>query len=418
MMHAAKIPRWLQNAPAALFLLAAFAPSVPAQMVWSLEGTGPSYGEYNAPPPACPILPPPYAVFGPPAGACPPNLPFPLASCFGGTAFDNDGNALSGGPGFPVLIHSDGANLELLTPAGGYITSGSVAGYICPVVSGVAVDAAADVIYLTDGVSVVGVGLPPGPTSCAPPPLLFGPILLPVTTPVCGLAFDSCTGTLWTCDPTGYVEHWTLGAVSLGGFFASPPLFTPLTGITFNTTNGNLQVTDGATVAEFTPTGVLAPAGPFYLSSNPYSVPVWAARVDGIGFSLRPQKFGRGCPPPAPPSIGFTGGYPFAGNAGFSIFQTGATPGKSSFLLVSFGYSCPQLPFSGCAPGFAISLPWFAMLPTGVIPLAGSVSAPIPIPPPAPPPCGLPVGVPLFFQFVNAAPIEMSDGLAFTIGTP
>jgi hypothetical protein len=163
----------------------------------------------------------------------------------------------------------------------------------------------------------------------------------------------------------------------------------------------------------------VAAAGAFYLSSNPYAVPLWGGGgPDGLGFSLRPLSYGRGCPPAAPPSIGYSGGYPFAGNAGFTVFETGATPGKLAFLLVSFGFSCPQIPFGGCAPGFAIALPWFSMISLGPVPASGTVSLPTPIPPAAPAACSIPVGVPLFMQFVNASPIEMSDGLAFTIGAP
>ena len=395
--------------------------SVSAQTVWSFEGSVPSYGEYNAPPPLCDVFPPPpYDVFGPPGGApCITNESFDSPVCEGGTAFDNNGNILSGGPGFPVLINCDGITLEMLNPDGSYITSGSITPYVCPPVSGVAVDALADIVYLTEGFVVVGVGVPPGPGGgCLPPDLEFGPILLPVTEPVCGLAYDPCTGTLWTCDGVGFVENFTLAGVSLGGFSASPPLFPELTGITVNTTNGNLQVTDGVSVAEFTPAGALVPAGPFYLSANPYPVPVWADRVEGLGFSLRPQNYGRSCSEfgGSGPTIGFDGGYPFAGNTGFSVNQTGAAVGATSILAMSFTFACPSIPF-GCG-GFWIDFPLFFTLPTGPVPVGGAVTTPLGIPPAIPPNCGIPVGVPLFMQYFNfmGTMMEHTDALAFTIG--
>lgn len=399
-------------------ILVALTGVAAGQTVWSIEGTTPSYGEYNAPPPCG--LAPPYTILFPPLAACPVNLPFPNLLCrIGGNDVDNNGNPLSGGPAFPVIVNCDGLTLEMVTDAGVYVTSGPIAGLLPgPFVSGVAQDSALDITYLTDGTSVVGVFPPPGPAGCAPPPIAVAafPLALPPgVPPACGLGYAPCSGTLWTCDFTGFIGNYAIGGAFLGGF-STAVITPPLTGITVNTTNGNLQITNGTMVAEVTTAGALAAPGAFYLSANPYPIPLWAGGADGLGFSLRPLKYGRGCPPPAPPSIGSAGGYPYAGNAGFTVFETGATPGKTAFLVVSFGFSCPQIPFGGCGPGFAVSLPWFTLLPLGGIPASGTKSVTLPIPAASPAPCGLPVGVPLFLQFVNAGPIEMSDGLAFTIG--
>lgn len=404
-----------------VFLLAT-APA-PAQTVWSIEGSGPSYGEYNSPPP-CPLLPPVYAVNTPPLAACPTNFSFSPTDCFlGGSAVDNNGIPASGGPAFPVMIHSDGRVLEITTYTGAYVTSGPVGGVVVPgPVSGVACDGAADIIYLTDGVTIVGVSPPPGPAGCAPPAIVVPPFFVATPVGVCGLAFDPCTGTLWTCDPAGFCTNLTVGGTFLSSFSVVPFLGTTLTGITVNTTNGNVQVTDGTMVAEFTPTGALAAPGAFYLTSNPYPVAPWGATVSGLGFSLRPQKYGVGCRMPAgvPPSIGWGGGYPFAGNTGFSINQTGATPGAVSLMIVGFTPACPPLSF-GCG-GIWITAPFLTILGVGGIPASGTkvVPAPLPAPVAGTPPCAVPVGVPLVFQFANffSGGHELSDALSFTIGLP
>jgi len=392
-----------------------------AQTVWSIEGTGPSYGEYNAPPPACPLtVPPPYAVNPAPAPVCPTNLPFPPLNCLGGSAVDNNGNVASGGPAVPVMVHSDGIVLEMTTPAGALLTSAVVAGVVLPgPITGVACDSFADIYYITDGAGFVGVGIPPGPAACGPPPALVGPFGFvggPVGTRICGLAYDPCTGTLWTCDTAGFVGNWTLGGAFIGGWFAPPPFGVPLSGITVNVTNGNLQITDGALVGEYTPLGALAPAGAFHLAANPYAIPLWAGLVDGLGFSLRPQIFGTPCPAGGP-KIGTAGGYSFAGNAGFTITQSGATPGALSFLLVDTAALCPPLPFGGCS--IWLAPPWSLLVSLGPVPASGTFTLPAKLPPPAGGPCAIPVGISLYVQFVNilgGGVAESTDALTFTIG--
>src|SRR5262249_11853035 len=144
----------------------------------------------------------------------------------------------------------------------------------------------------------------------------------------------------------------------LGFFSASPPLSTSLSGIDVNVTNGNIQVSDGKSVAEFTPVGALAAPGAFYLTSNPFPIPPWGLSVfRGLGFSLRPQNYGVGFSPlGVPPKISSGGGYPFAGNAGFTITETGAAGGATALLLYGVKRSCPPLPVAGCPPGTGLFL--------------------------------------------------------------
>ena len=175
-------------------------------------------------------------------------------------------------------------------------------------------------------------------------------------------------------------------------------------------------------MGEYTPAGALAPTGPFYLKNNPYVIPVWTAKVNGLAFSLRPQKYGQGCwaAGSGPVSIEYSGGYPFAGNAGFTIYETGATPGSQAYLIYGSAESCPSVPISGC-PGAGLWIfPFSGPIPLGIVPASGIIGLPIPLPGSGGN-CGFPVGISLRFQFINVIAttplqLELSNALSFTIG--
>ncbi|MEW6745140.1 MAG: hypothetical protein AB1486_20500 [Planctomycetota bacterium] len=405
-------------------LLGALSGTTVAQTDWAIESVFPSYGEFNSPPPPC--LPPavPYAVNFPPVppAGCPSNAPFPIPCRMGGSAVDNNGNIFSGGPAVPAMVHSDGFTIEVTDEAGAYIVSMPVPpGAILPgLISGLAYDSVADICFITDGFFCAGVSL----AACVIPPVVVPVFALPVTpgAGASGLGYDPCTGTIWFCEcGTGLVKNCTLTGGLITTFPASPPLMPLLEGLDVNKTNGNVQVTDGVMVAEFTPAGALAPVGPFYLTANPYPVPVWAAPVSGLGFSLRPQRYGVGCPVPGP-LIGYAGGYPWAGNAGFSVNETGAPPGAVALFVISLTRACPALPIGPC-PGTGLwVMPPFLVPPInlGLVPGSGFKSIPIPLPAPGFGPCSLPVGIPLYMQFVNilGGSLFLSDALTFTIGAP
>jgi hypothetical protein len=412
--------------------LFALVPCGLGQTTWAIEGVKPSYGEFNAPPIPCALLLPPYAVIPsplPPLG-CPTNMPFPSSVCeFAGSAFDNNGNAFSGGVPFPAMIHSDGITIEMTDAAtGAYLGSMAIGGgALFPgILSGIGYDSLLDIIYVTDGLFMAGIGMVPCAVPPLTPPIFVPPVPLPVTpgSRATGLDWDPCTGTLWFCEcPSGLVKNCTLTGGLIASFPVSPFLMTTLSGLDVNVTNGNLQVTDGMGLAEFTPAGILAAPGAFYLTSNPYLIPLWSAPVNGLGFSLRPQVYGRGCSPSGVfPSIGYTGGYPFAGNGSFTITQSGATPGAAAYLVYGTTPACPPIPITGCPGGAGIWVfPFVGVVALGPVSAAGTLSVPAPIPFPAPPPCGLPVGVPIFVEFINVITpvplvIEYTDALSFTIG--
>ena len=239
-----------------------------AQTNWSIEGTLPSYGEYNGPPPGALVNPMPYAVFipVPPPPPAPWNLPFaPLNPALGGSAVDTDGNPLTGGPTVPAMIHSDGLTVEMSTVMGMFVTSFSAGGgpLLPGTISGVGYDSIADIIWLTDGTLCLATALPPAPGVIPPVVVPPFPLPLPAGVPASGLDWDPFTGTLWFCDTAGLVTNCLVGGAPLVTFPAGPLLPGVPMGLCIDKTNGNVQVTDGMLVAEFLPGGAPAAAGAF-----------------------------------------------------------------------------------------------------------------------------------------------------------
>jgi hypothetical protein len=413
-----------------IFMLLICGPWAFCQTDWAVEGSGPMFGEFNSP--LCPPYTMPINLFTAPAPmlGCPPLIPFQYSCDLGGSASDNDGNPLSGGPAFPAMLHTDGKTVEMVDAAtGAFLGSWNVGGVFLPgPICGLGYDSTADIIWATDGGYFIGLNLPP---SCTAPPTVFsGPTPVPLIYGgwATGLDWDPCSGTLWYCDCVGAVVNMTTGGVPISGFLTGPALPAQLMGLTVNTaavpvagSSPHLQVTNGTDVAEFTASGVLASTGPFYLASNPFPVPALGAQpVSGLAFSLKPNIYGKPCPSPTGvPRIGWTGGYPFVGNAGFTVTMTGATPGTFAYLVVNIASVCPPLNLPGCPGSVWVAFPWLLTIPIGVVPATGTLSVPAPIPASAVP-CGPNVGVPVFCQFINVFPgpvvWETSDALSFTIG--
>ncbi|MHC4946610.1 MAG: hypothetical protein ACYTG7_26680 [Planctomycetota bacterium] len=404
--------------------LLVLCPCVLGQTNWSVEGGIPAYGEFNMPPALALTNPMPYIVFPapPPIPPMPPMAPFPvMVPQFGGSAVDNDGNPLSGGPAVPAMIHSDGTVVEVSDPATGlFITSFVVPGPFLPgPVSGIGYDSIGDIIWLTDGVMCTGLALPVAPGAL--PVVVVPPFPLPLAAGALasGLGWDSWTGTLWFCEDIGNVTNCAIGGALLVTFPAVG-LALPLMGLDTNSTNGNVQVTDGFTVAEYMPGGALAPPGAFYLAANPYPIPLWGAPVSGLGFSLRPQRYGAGYSTVGtPPAIGFGGGYSFAGNMGFTISETGATIGSIAYLMYGFAPAVPGMPIGGFPGATVWFWPVFSVVYLGPV-TTGTVTIPVRIPAPGAPGAP-PVGAPVFVQFFNIIStgptvVEITDALSFTIG--
>jgi len=258
-------------------------------------------------------------------------------------------------------------------------------------------------------------GLPPAPGVI--PPVIIPPFPLPLTGgPASGLGWDPFTGTLWFCDPGGMINNCMIGGQPLFAFpvMAIPPL---LMGLTVNLTNGNIQVTDGIMCAEHMPNGGISPPIPFYMSANPYPVTPWAGPVSGMGFSLRPQRYGKGFTPSGGPApiIGWGGGNSYDGNPAFLVNETGATIGSFAYLLYGFAPAIPGIPVGGSGAAIWISpVPLLGILPIGPV-TTGNVTVPIPLPPGS-------AGAPIFLQFLNilntSPRLELSDALSLTIGLP
>jgi len=404
----------------AVLLLSLVITTASAQTTWSIEGSFPSMGEYNAADPFCLPLPPPYNIFmapSPPPPCAGLNF-FPAGDCeYGGSAFDDNGNSYSGGSAFPAMLHTDGRVVEMLDPAtGAFILDMFVGGSVVPgQLSGLGYDSLNDICWVTDGVLCAGVGL----AFCTVPPIVAGPFPLPLIggAEATGLDWDPCSGTLWFCDCDGNVVNTDTSGTLLSFFSTVLPGGNEFLGLDVNVTNGNIQITEGFFLGEYTPAGVLATPGAFYLQTNPYNIPNWTNVVNGLGFSLRPQIYGRPGPTTATLEIGYSGGYPYAGNAGFNIFQTGATPGAQAYYIYGFNEVCPGLPLGD---GWVWILPFFGPFPLGAVPGSGTVTLPVNIPSSGGG-CGFPVGISLRVQFINVISpsplvVETTDALSFTIG--
>ena len=112
----------------------------------------------------------------------------------------------------------------------------------------------------------------------------------------------------------------------------------------------------------------------YVLVVGPAEEPEGRAPVNGLGFSLRPQPYGIGCSPIGPPpTVMFGGGYPFAGNAGFTVGETGAAVGSMAFLISSFTRACPPLPIAGCGgSGLWVAPPFIGITFVGPVAPGGS----------------------------------------------
>jgi hypothetical protein len=351
-----------------------------------------------------------------------------------------------------------------------------------PGLGGEAVDEAAGMTYVSDG--IIGIGASPYPTACpvagpffpfpAWPPGPCGPIGL--GPPIVAMSDAAGAGTLWVMDAVGLVSliPFPPGPPIAQAFAPAPILPTPMsgpTGISFDPAAGMLWFT-GAFVPFVVGTPVFAgfpcaplPVGPMFPVPPCTPPPVIGVTVDtavaapapanlyvsnglfygnvatgmcpcpvlppamipttDIDFADLPYTYGVGCGC-GPPAIGFAGGYPVLGNGGFAVTASGIGPGVAAgALYLSIAPAIPPLPIGPCTlnifPGFLLLVPPIVpVLPVGPPPCPGTATHPLPIPPGPP---GL-VGISFYLQYVffpNPAgplPFELSNGLEITIGFP
>lgn len=388
------------------------AHEVRAQRYVSLDGT-PGLTSITAPPTA--VVP---AVCAP-AGVCPvPLPPFPPGIALpsiggeaidevGGIAYTSNGaliaaSAVPGcvpGPAFPAAAWPAG-------PCGAIAAAPIVA--MC--------DAAGPgTLWVLNAAGLVSlIPFPPGP----PLAQAFAPAaaVVPVAT---GITWNPATGLLYfvgagapmvfaTPAPAGFL----CGPLPVVGAFPIPPcLPPPFVGVTVNTAVAPgpvpaLVVSNGAFTADLI-AGCACPVFP------PAGMP-----TTDLDFVNAPNTYGAGCGCAA--SIGYAGGFPVVGNAGFTVTAAGAPTASLGVLLLSGAPAA--VPLGPCtllvAPGF-LTLPVVPTVGGGGAVCGATASFALPIPPGA----ALAVGASFYLQWAfvpSPGPLgfELSDAMEMTIGFP
>jgi len=342
--------------------------------------------------PTAPILPPPF-----------PGIPSPGDSTFDnalGVHWFTDGALLAPmpSPSVPPL-----APLPAPMPI-----APAVMGAIAGPVTGIAIDPAAGVMFMTSvpGI-VVGVAPVPGMPIVVPP----FPIPFPAG-PIAGLEWDGATGSLWAVSVGGVAYNFFPGGVPAGPPLPSAvPVPVPVGDIAIDKmakVNAlgvrPLYISAGGMVFDMTdPGAIMFPSGP---------------PAEGLSFANHPIQVGPlgGCAscPTMPGPFNFITGPMTSGNAGFALGMTGMIPG--SFCVFGFDtvYSplFPTINVVGCPLGLTVSPTLLLFL--SPVDAAGTAVFPVSL-------ATAPVGVTLYnqgFTFCSADPtgFVFSPFQALTIG--
>jgi hypothetical protein len=404
--------------------LALLAGSASAQSLYGFDGGGSIVLQFTGPPaPPCgyptgPILGIPFP--SPMPFACPTAITGgPPPGIFGDIAVDKAAD---------TIWVTDGFLLTEYTPAGVVIRSFLLPpGLVVPgPLTGLGYDPTLGGLWVTDGLMGALIA-PPPPPGCGGLPLVLFPAFPLIAgggaPPFTDIEMDPFSGTLFLCDAGGVISNVVPpgGApgpfapfLAVGGFC---PLAAPLQGLGFDTAATpvnalpTLYVTDGFIVAYMLPGGPPAPPT-FYTPAPCYPTP---GPLLGLAFAARAIPYG-----PAgdngggiPPSIGSAGGQTVPGNAGFMITITGSPPGSAAFLFGSKGFLCPAPLFMGVP--IDITLAPLFILGSGFVPAAGTLAIAAPIPPAAAPGAFFTAQ---WFVVTPAGSLQTTDGLAFTVSAP
>lgn len=279
-------------------------------------------------------------------------------------------------------------------------------------------------LWITDGVLIMGVGVPAAP--CGLPTAFVGPCPSPVPSLLTDLTWDPFTSSLWASDTAGFIHHILVPGCTLAGSFPVAPLcgFTAggmLTGLAYDTATPptfplagppSFFVTNGTTVAYVAAGGGPAPAR-FYA---PTACTPTNSFLAGLAMPSHGVTYGSQRVLARLTSTGQT----TAPGPTFALEVTSAPPGTNAWFLLNYnvpgpGFLCPAQPGVGTKLWVDPSPP--ALLSNlGPLP-GGCVSIPLPIPAAAPP--GLQGFMQLVFIPVGGPPaVDATNGLAVTISLP
>lgn len=317
--------------PAALLSAALSAGRLPAQHLVVYDPVGAGLIDAAAPNPLFPGPVPPAFVYP----AAPP-LPPPPGPGIGDSTVD----ALTGDNWY-----TDGATIGM-TPSAAYAPPGPpVPPFpVGPVglgfVTGMALDAAGGILWLTDGGMLIGVTPAPGTAPLTP--------LMPSPAPLSGLEWDGLSGTLLGVDPAGAIFTLSPAGVLVAPPIPPPPLPAHAEDLAIDKTSlpgplgpRSIYVLAGGMVHDLTAPGVVLPGG--------------SALASGLAFHAFPAQ----TPPvgvcPCPGfahSVGTTGPMT-TGNLGFGVTVSGLPPGQVVIFALDFAYApaLPAINVLGCGLG-------------------------------------------------------------------
>ena len=403
-----------------LSLFAADAPAAQTLVAW--DGVG-AVVEFTGPPepltcgfPTGPIT----SVFPNVAVGCPAVFPIgpPVPGMPGGVAYDSTAD---------TVFVSDGGLIEIYTSGGVFLDS-----FFSPLpVFGLGVDAAAGLLWSTDGGALAyAMFIPFLPACGGPTPLAVPPFPTPFpAAPLSGIDWDPLSGSLWATDLAGMVHNFLPGGapgpiaplpfpVAPGPCWAGPPGLLRVAcdkGSPFGP--GHLYLSDGFVVSSILPGG--APAPPTFAFPGPGGAPCFPTAVPsvGIAYAAHAIGYGAGLDPDglAAPVMAATGSTA-SPSPTFTFTLASAVPGGVGLLVMNGGVGCPALPLFGVPVYVSPLLPLITFPPVAVS-AVGTAALPAPLP------AGLPPGLTLFAQWFVVKPagpslLQASNGLSFRTALP
>jgi hypothetical protein len=420
-MISVKVARWHASACAAVVLLAL---STGAQTLYGVSGGASAVVEASGPPGGACAYP-----NGPFMSGFPTAVAFPCPTAFVGAPPPAILGDIAVDKAADTIWVTDGVLITEYTVAGAALTSFALPlGVAVPgPLTGLGYDTAAGLLWITDGF-FANAFPPPAPPGCGVVPAVPVPFALPVAGPATDIEWDPLTGTLFVCDVTGAITNVIPGG-AIGPFGVFPaigagcPMAPGLQGLAVNTASLGpaaagpmLYVTDGAMIEHILPGGALAPPT-FYTPAPCFPT---LAPLNGLAFAAHGLPFGAGADNSggAAPTIGSIG-QSISPSPGFTTTIAGSVPGAVAGLFMSNGgvlggYLCPAVVVVGL-PVYVD--PTFGLTLLGVVGIGGGGGAAFatPIPP------GVPPGVMVYVQWLADPPgvgLQVTEGLAVTAALP
>lgn len=275
-------------------------------------------------------------------------------------------------------------------------------------VSGLAVNPAPGLLWMTNGFMVQAIAIAPLPAMVVVFPPFAPAVPIAAFGPMTGLEWDGATGTLLACDAAGTVISFLPGG-AFGGLIVPPPgvLPGPATGVTIDKTTlpspagpRSLYVTAGGMIFDYS-AGVVLPSlvGP----------------AVGVAFHGNPARLSPGgCPcgglAPALQTLSPS----YSGNPAFGVDWAGLPPFAGVIVAfdLAFDPAFPMINFVGCPLIMDLVSPSLFIFPAAAN-AAGRLSLPVSL-------VGLPPGVAFYVQYVTGCTADptglmLSSGMQVTV---